>query len=89
MLRNIVPMSNGILMSQTSSITYFVMSFITLLVLFACHECASYMVLQYHVYLVGFYGLLVTALGISCTVVDLVTAPAAAAELWKNQLSAN
>ena len=45
MLRNIVPMTNDILMSSASSVTYFVMSLITLLFLFASHECASYMVL--------------------------------------------
>ena len=89
MLRNAVPMTNDILMSSGSSVTYFVMSLITLIFLFACHECASYMVLQYHFCIVLFYGLLILSLGISCLSVDLVKAPEAAKEIWNNVLSAN
>ena len=56
MLLNAVPMTNDILMSSSASITYFVMSLVTLIYLFACHECASYMVLQYTFGFVCLYG---------------------------------
>ena len=83
--RNAVPMTNGILMATGSSVTYFVMSMITLLFLFACHECASYMVLQYHGFIVAFYGLLVLALGMS----GFKQNPGLVADIWDNVLSAN
>jgi hypothetical protein len=42
-LFNAVPMTNGILMSAGASVTYFVMSIVTLIFLYECHEAAAYM----------------------------------------------
>ena len=42
-LFNAVPMTNGILMSAGASVTYFVMSGVTLIFLYECHEAAAYM----------------------------------------------
>jgi hypothetical protein len=44
-IKNAVPMTNGIDMSVGSSITYFIMSLLTLVFLYGCHEAATYMVI--------------------------------------------
>jgi hypothetical protein len=89
MLLNAVPMTNDILMSSSSSITYFVMSLITLIYLFACHECASYMVLQYHFGFVFLYGAVILALGIVTLVRDLKDVTDDTKTIYDNVLSAN
>jgi hypothetical protein len=81
-VQNAVPMTNGILMSRASSITYFVMSIITLIFLFGCHEAASYMLLRYHPYITFFYGLVLLALGIVCMIIDVGGASADADIIW-------
>lgn len=82
-VQNAVPLTNGILMSSASSITYFVMSILTMFFLFACHEVASYMLLTYHHIITLLYALIVLALGIVCMIIDLGGANAAAIEVWK------
>jgi hypothetical protein len=81
-VQNAVPMTNGILMSTTSSITYFVMSIITLFFLFGCHEAASYMLLRYHPFITLFYGLVLLTLGIVCMAIDGGGASADASTIW-------
>ena len=82
MLFNAVPMTNGILMSTGSSITYFVMAIVTLLFLYECHEAASYMLLQYQGFLVLFYGLVILVLGIVCAAIDVGGASEATNAIW-------
>ena len=81
--RNAVPLTNDILMSNASSITYFVMSIITLFFLYGCHEAASYMLLMYHPIITSLYGTLLLVLGIVCTAVDVGGANAAAKTKWE------
>ena len=71
MLRNAVPMTDGILMNAASSVTYFVLSLISLIFLYANHEAVSYMVLNYWGIVALLYGLLILSLGIVCLAVDL------------------
>lgn len=47
------------------------MSLVTLVFLFACHEAATYMVLQYHFIIVMLYGIILLTLDIYLWVVDL------------------
>ena len=71
-LFNAVPMTNGILMSAGASVTYFVMSFVTLIFLYECHEAAAYMwALQAQFILTLVYGLAVLILGIVCAAIDV------------------
>lgn len=81
-VKNAVPMTNGILMSKGSSITYFVMSLVTLFYLYACHEAASYMLLKYHFAFTLLYGLIVLALGIVCFIVDYGGASQDSITIW-------
>ena len=81
-LRNAVPMTNDILMSNASSITYFIMSIVTLIFLKGCHEASSYMLLMYYPIITLVYGLILLILGIVCTAVDVGGANAAATEKW-------
>jgi hypothetical protein len=82
-VQNAVPMTNGKLMSAGSSITYFVMSLVTLLFLYACHEIASYMILQYHFVITLLYSLVIIALGITCLIVDLISASDDVNTFWQ------
>ena len=70
MLRNAVPMTNGILMYAGSSVSYFVVSLLNLLFLYANHEAISYMVLDYWAYFSIFYGLCILTHGIVIFAVD-------------------
>lgn len=70
-VQNAVPMTNNILMSTTSSITYFVMSLITLVFLYGFHEAASYMLLEYYPVITFIYSVVLILLGIICTAVDV------------------
>lgn len=63
-IRNAVPLTNGVLMSVGSSITYFVLSIFTLILLFASYESASYMVLSYSPFVITLYALIILILGI-------------------------
>jgi len=81
-VQNAVPMTNGILMSKASSITYFVMSIVTLIFLFGCHEAASYMLLRYHPFITFFYGVVLLALGVVCMAIDVGGASADADAIW-------
>lgn len=81
-VKNAVPMTNGILMSQGSSITYFIMSLVTLLYLYACHEAASYMLLKYHFAFTLLYGLVVLTLGILCFIFDYGGASQDSKAIW-------
>jgi len=87
-VQNAVPMTNGILMSTPASITYFVMSIITLFFLFCCHEAASYMLLEYHPIITFAYGLLILILGIVCQAIDVGGASTDSADIWTT-LSSN
>lgn len=64
MLRNAVPMTDGILMNKGFSVTYFVMSLVNLLFLYANHEAVSYMVLDYWGIFSFIYGLAIFLIGI-------------------------
>ena len=64
MLNNAVPMTDGILMNKNFSVTYFVMSLVTLLFLYANHEAVSYMVLDYWGAFSLIYGLAIFLIGI-------------------------
>ena len=64
-------MTDGILMNAASSVTYFVMSLITLIFLYANHEAVSYMVLDVWYIFAAIYGLLILTLGIVCLAVEL------------------
>ena len=88
-LLNAVPMTNDILMSSSASITYFVMSLVTLIYLFACHECASYMVLQYHFIFVFLYGAVLLTIGIVTLVRDLKDVTDDTKVIYDTVLSAN
>lgn len=79
---NAVPMTNGILMSTGSSITYFVMSIVTLIFLYECHEATSYMLLHYQPFFVMFYGVVVLLLGILCAAIDVGGAAEATDSIW-------
>lgn len=81
-VQNAVPLTNGILMSVGSSITYFILSILTLLVLFACHEFASYMILKWTPFFVLFYGFLVMLLGILVMAIEGAGAEQAAQKMW-------
>lgn len=71
MLKNAVPMTDGILMNAASSVTYFVMSLVSLIFLYANHEAVSYMVLDFWGIVALLYGLIILTLGIVCLAVDL------------------
>lgn len=81
-IRNAVPLTTGILMSSASSVTYFVMSIITLLFLYACHEAASYMIIKYTPFIILFYAILILILGIVCMAIDVGGANQAAQDIW-------
>ena len=66
-------MIDGILMNAASSVTYFVMSLISLIFLYANHEAVSYMVLDYWGFVAGLYGLIILVLGVLCLAFDLGT----------------
>jgi hypothetical protein len=89
MLLNAVPMTNDILMSSSASITYFVMSLVTLIYLFATHECASYMVLEWTFIFVFLYGAILLTIGIVTLVRDLIKVTDDTKEIYDNVLSAN
>jgi uncharacterized membrane protein len=87
-VQNAVPMTNNILMSTGSSITYFVMSLVTLVFLYGFHEAASYMLLEYYPIITFFYSIVLIMLGILCTVIDVGGAQADAVSKW-NTMSVN
>lgn len=89
MLYNAVPMTNDILMSSVGSITYFVMSIITLFCLLAIYECAQYMVLRYTFGFVCLYGAIILTIGIVTLVRDLKDVKDDTKEIFDNVLSAN
>lgn len=82
LFRNAVPLTDGILMSTASSITYFVMSIVTLLFLYGCHEAASYMLLTYQFRILIVYSVIILTLGIVCMIIDVGGANEAAKEIW-------
>jgi len=82
LFKGAVPLTNGILLSSTTSITYFVMSIITLFFLYGCHEATSYMILKHSPKIIGFYGLILLILGIVVMAVDVGGVDAAANAKW-------
>jgi ABC-type nickel/cobalt efflux system permease component RcnA len=83
LFKNAVPLSNGILLSTTTSITYFVMSIVTLFFLYGCHEATSYMLLKYTPQIIVFYGAVLLAMGIVCLIIDVGGAQIAVDAKWK------
>jgi hypothetical protein len=81
MLKNAVPMTDGILMNTATSVTYFVMSLVSLVFLYANHEAVSYMVLGFYGVAL-LYGLIILALGMVCLSVDLSNIQATSAIIW-------
>ena len=80
LFKNAVPLTNDILMSTSYSITYFVMSIITLFFLYFCHEVASSMYLKWQGNLfIAFYGISILGIGAGCMAED---ATAMANERW-------
>lgn len=57
-------MTDGILMNKGFSVTYFVMSLVNLLFLYANHEAVTYMVLDYWGLFSFIYGLAIFLIGI-------------------------
>jgi hypothetical protein len=86
-VQNAVPMTNGILMSNASSITYFVMSIITIFYLYGCHEAASYMLLRYHPFVTFVYGLIILLLGVVAMAIDVGSASSHSAVIWATMSS--
>ena len=82
MLYNAVPMTDGILMNAASSVTYFVMSLISLIFLYANHEAVSYMVLDYWGFFALTYALIILTLGIVCLAVDLSNILSESNDIW-------
>ena len=89
MMRNVVPITNNILISSGISVTFFVMSLVTLIFHFICHEAASYMVLKHHWWIMILYGAAILALGISCLVVGNKDSGDQSTQIWNNVLSEN
>jgi hypothetical protein len=83
MYNNAVPMTNGILMDAGSSLTYFIMSLITIIFLYANHEAVSYMVLDYWNLVTLLYGLIILGLGITCLVRDLTNIAEKSLTIWE------
>jgi hypothetical protein len=75
-------MTNGILMDAGSSITYFVMSLITTIFLYANHEAVSYMVLDYWNIFTLIYGLLILAFGTTLLFKDLTNNADKSIVIW-------
>lgn len=85
MLRNAVPMTDGILMNSRSSVSYFVIALINLIFLYANHEAISYMVLDIWYCVSMFYGICVLSHGITIIAVDSgVNKLANANNIWAN-----
>ena len=70
-------------MSTASSVTYFVMSIVSLFFLYGCHEAASYMLLKYTPFIILLYGVTILTLGIVCMAIDVGGANQAAQDIWK------
>ena len=83
MLKNAVPMTDGILMNKASSVTYFVMSLVSLIFLYANHEAVSYMVLDVWGIVALVYALIILSLGVVCLVVDMKNILLTSADIWE------
>ena len=82
-LKNAVPITTNIHIGSGISLTYFIMSLITLIFLFATHEGASNIVVGYQPICCAFYGLTLLIMVIIGAINDLGTAEADAEKVYK------